>query len=478
MFLTTIQSQGLPWPDGTVRSTETVFDFLFCLAEENQNKWLMGIASVREDRSYYAPVSESQGEWVDAQADLLVRSGHELNWYLRNPHAAFELVERLGTCRIGPSLQDRYVAAGHDVIAPPLKIAEQMLATALAALAQNRDAQAFDVATRLLCAEGFRPRARQIRERVLTRFGCFDDAQRECDVLALLAAAEPSPTAVDSRSINPPLRTHYRAVAVELQGLPLDYPAVENHLVRYLYRIDVPRTSHDMSSLPWLVSMPAVSDGSGSGTAAELAEQETWLARTGATRHEGTWEVRGEAAEEVFVAAVQDGLATTDRWGLRAHINAAKTARGPEIAEERHAPTYEFVDGFPYLAVGPNHGFRIEDCTVYRVAEGQKIVTWDLWNPAIKAPDGFPAEWARKFWKDLAAAPHWVTSEDQWSSWYYSLLGDTVVDWTDDRQQGASYLRSCTAKAEFAGDPSTPAAAKAWLAACAAKDAQGAKPSR
>ncbi len=321
MFLAKIQSQGLPYPDGSIREPDTVFEFSFCLAEENGYRWLMGIEAIREDRVLYLPQSELQGEWVDAQSDLMQPSGIELSWWFRNACSAFEFVERLGACRIGPSLQERYIAGDGDIIAPPPEIAEEMLAGSLAALEQNRHAQAFDIATRLLAGEGFRARARQVRERVLSRFGCFDDAQRERDILALLGEKALPEHPLATGCVCPPISPLHRAVAVELQGLPLDYPAVENHLVRYLYRIDIPR---DTVALPWQVKTIEIPYGVSGETIPELPEQETWLRRTGTRRANGIWEVEGEAAQDAFIMALQNGLATTDRWGLLARIKRAQ----------------------------------------------------------------------------------------------------------------------------------------------------------
>ncbi|CAN5181801.1 hypothetical protein BH11PSE11_BH11PSE11_19210 [soil metagenome] len=324
MFLTKIQSHGLPRPDGSVGNAQTLFEFSFCLAEENDNKWLMGVDFIREDRCTYWPVSQEQGVWIDAQEDLMRESGLELSWFFHNAAAAFEFVERLGACRIGPSLQDRYVAGGGDIIAPPLKVAEEMHAAALDALEKNLHAQAFDRATRLLAAEGFRPRARQIREQVLSRFACFDAARRERDILALLGEQPTPQHALTFGSVTPPIGDGYRAVAVELQGLPLQYPALENHLTRYLYRIDVPMDIH-APHLPWLVRMPEVPYGLSGEHLPEMPEQETWLTRTGASHIEGIWQVQGEAAQEALIAAFDNGLATTTRWGLLRDVKLAQS---------------------------------------------------------------------------------------------------------------------------------------------------------
>lgn len=313
MFVTKIQSRGLPWPDGTVRGADEVFEFSFCLAQENGNRWLMGVEAYREDRCLYLPVSELQGEWLAAQADLMTPAGIGLSWWLRGAWAAFELVERLGDCRLGPSLQARYLAEDHDIIAPPKPAAEAMLASARAALDQGRLGSAFDIGSRLLAGEGYRIAARQVRAQVLARFGCLDDARRERDLLDLLGA--PRSPALEPAVVHPKFDAAYRAVAIELQGLPLDYPAVDNALVRYLYRVDVPRAA---SGGPWLVRMPELGERT-----AELPEQTVWLTRTGAREIEGRWEVDGEPAQDMFLMAVQNGLATTDRWQLANRIRSA-----------------------------------------------------------------------------------------------------------------------------------------------------------
>lgn len=315
MFVTKIQSRGLPWPDGTVRGADEVFEFSVCLAQENGNRWLMGIEAYREDRCLYLPASELQGEWLAVQADLMTPAGIELSWWLRGAWAAFELVERLGDCRLGPSLQARYQAEDHDIIAPPKPAADAMLASARAALDQGKFGSAFDVGSRLLAGEGYRIAARQVRAQVLERFGCFEDARRERELLSLLGAPRSPGPAREPAVIHPTLDAAYRAVAIELQGLPLDYPEVDNPLVRYLYRIDVPRAP---GGGPWLVRMPELGEMS-----AELPEQTTWLARTGAREIEGSWQVQGEAAQDGLLMAVQNGLATTDRWQLANRIRSA-----------------------------------------------------------------------------------------------------------------------------------------------------------
>ncbi len=318
MFATKIQSRGLPWPDGTVRGADEVFEFSVCLAPENGDRWLMGIEAYREDRCLYLPASELQGEWLAVQADLMTPAGIGLSWWLRGAWAAFELVERLGDCRVGLSLQARYLAEDHDIIAPPKPAADAMLASARTALDQGRLGSAFDTASRLLAGEGYRIAARQVRAQVLARFGCFDDARRERDALNLLGAPRSPEPALELAMVHPPLDASYRAVAIELQGLPLDDPAVDNHVVRYLYRVDVPSAA---SGGPWLVRMPELAHGIAG--AFELPEQAAWLVRTGAREIEGLWEVQGEPAQDMFLMAVQNGLATTDRWQLANRIRSA-----------------------------------------------------------------------------------------------------------------------------------------------------------
>jgi len=126
-------------------------------------------------------------------------------------------------------------------------------------------------------------------------------------------------------------------------------------------------------------------------------------------------------------------------------------------------PDYLFKDGFPCFA--PNAGFRIRDCMVYRMQGGQEVAEWDYWNYQCAAPADFPVQAVQQFWRDLAAAPHWLIGEDQWSSRYYTLLGNSVVHWTDDRQQSASFIHSCTETSDFLQSPSPPDAAKHFVKA-------------
>ncbi|CAN5181668.1 hypothetical protein BH11PSE11_BH11PSE11_19200 [soil metagenome] len=125
---------------------------------------------------------------------------------------------------------------------------------------------------------------------------------------------------------------------------------------------------------------------------------------------------------------------------------------------------HEFKDGFPWLPVDASDGFRIRDELVFLVRDGKQTESWDRWNYEQESPANFPLQWVRQFWQDLDSAPRFTLSEDQWSSYYYSLLETTVVHWTDDRQQGASYLHSCVDANEFARAAYTPQEVKQWLA--------------
>jgi len=236
MFATTIQSQGLPGPEGVTREAGERFEFSLCLAEQNGNRWLLGIPSLREDRVTYLPTSEAQGAWVDEQSDLMVPAGIGLSWWFHDACAAFEFVERLGPSRQGATLQERYLEQGHDLIAPPRKTAEELLGRAQEALGAQACASAFDLATRLLVAEGFRLQARRLRWQVLLTLGCADAAAREQGILDLLGAPKGTGAPPSPAPLPLPVAPGHRAVAVELQGLPLRAPAIENALSRYLFR--------------------------------------------------------------------------------------------------------------------------------------------------------------------------------------------------------------------------------------------------
>jgi hypothetical protein len=313
MFATTIQSQGLPGPEGVTREAGERFEFSLCLAEQNGNRWLLGIPSLREDRVTYLPTSEAQGAWVDEQSDLMVPAGLGLSWWFHDACAAFEFVERLGPCRQGATLQERYLEQGHDLIAPPRKTAEELLGRAQEALGAHACASAFDLATRLLVAEGFRLQARRLRWQVLLTLGCADAAAREQGILDLLGApkgpgAPPSPAPLPL-----PVAPGHRAVAVELQGLPLRAPAIENALSRYLFRLDVPPAG------PLLVRFPLTS-----ALEPERPEQANWLPGAGATCVGTTWSLRDDDAVERFVSAAQASLRGLNRWSLSSRIRRAR----------------------------------------------------------------------------------------------------------------------------------------------------------
>lgn len=126
-------------------------------------------------------------------------------------------------------------------------------------------------------------------------------------------------------------------------------------------------------------------------------------------------------------------------------------------------PSYHFKDGFPCFAADAS--FHIRDCMVYQIRDGQEVAAWDYWNYHQSAPDGFPVAEIQQFWRDLAAAPHSLIAEDQWSSSYYSLLGDCVVHWSDDRQQGASFIHACLSRVAFLQALHIPLAARNFVSA-------------
>ena len=313
MFVTTVHADGLPGPEGTVSDAGKRFEFSFCLAEANGNRWLMGIPSQREDRVTYLPISEAQGLWVNEQSDLMVPAGIELSFWFHDACSAFEFVERLGPCRQGATLQERYLEHGNDLVALPRTTAEEWLGCAHDALAEHAYALAFDRATRLLVAEGFRIDARRLRHQVLRKLGCADAATREQIIIDRLGAPHVATAMPSVAPLALALTPGCRSVAVELQGLPLGWTAVENEQIRYLFRLDVP------SEGPSLVRFPLDSK-----LETELPEQERWLSRAGATRDGANWTLRDDDAVEQFVSAAQPTLRGTDRWDVWSRIRRAR----------------------------------------------------------------------------------------------------------------------------------------------------------
>lgn len=123
-------------------------------------------------------------------------------------------------------------------------------------------------------------------------------------------------------------------------------------------------------------------------------------------------------------------------------------------------PNYTFLDGYPYLPITAIEGFQIRDCMIHHLKDGQSISSWDFNTPGQAA---FPAAWLRQFWKDLNAAPQFTIREDQWSSNYYSILGDHLVAWTDDRKEGTNFVERSVPLAECLGHWSVSEKAREWI---------------
>ncbi len=264
-------TKGLPNPDGTVTHPDRTYRFPCGTLGTGQ--WVIGVPSYQEDSAFWAPEDWDQLAWVQQQSDLT----GELRWDNAAElaeAAAFELVERMGSCLVGPSLEERYVGAGGDVVAPPTQVAAAVMHEARVFLGSGNAAKAFDLATRMLVSREQRVHARRLRAEILWRFGCVEDARIEGDRVRLLGGPPNDPAwgAVPPGTV--PSLVGSRAVAVELQGLPLEGGGVEEHLVRYLFRVEVTPGTAGATVTPL-----ARWSGVQGEVAAQLQEQAAWLAR-------------------------------------------------------------------------------------------------------------------------------------------------------------------------------------------------------
>jgi hypothetical protein len=264
-------TKGLPNPDGTV--THPGRTYRFPCATRGTGQWVIGVPSVQEDSAFWAPEDWDQLAWVQQQHDLT----GELRWDNAaelTDAEAFELVERMGACVVGQGLEARYVEAGGDVIAPPSQVAASIMHEARVFLGSGNTAKAFDLATRMLASREQRVHARRLRAEILWRFGCVEDARIEGDRVRLLGGP---PNEAEWANVPPgavPALVEARAVAMELQGLPLEGGGVEGHLVRYLFRVEVTPGAAGATVAPiarWSGVQGEVST--------QLPEQAEWLSR-------------------------------------------------------------------------------------------------------------------------------------------------------------------------------------------------------
>jgi hypothetical protein len=266
-----VLARGLPNPDGTVVHPSRTYRFPWAAAEGLG--WSMAVPSYREDSTFWAPEDWDQLHWVGQQSDLTgeLRAENDASF---TDAEAFEFVERLGTCVVGPSLEERFVLAGGDVIAPPREVAASAIESARAMLTNGQLAKAFDLATRMLVSREQRVHARRVRAEIFWRFGCVEDARIEGDRVRLLGgpANEPEWGSVPPGAV--PSLEGACAFAIELQGLPLEGGGVEGHLVRYLFRVEVTPGEPGATVAPlarWLGVQGEVT--------AQLGEQAEWLSR-------------------------------------------------------------------------------------------------------------------------------------------------------------------------------------------------------
>lgn len=91
-----VTTRGLPTPDGVVEPSTT---FRFDVTSYD-GRPAVCIPSIREDRTFYAPVQWAQDDWLEASGLLDGRTGIELSYWLRDHDAAEELLARLVPLRI------------------------------------------------------------------------------------------------------------------------------------------------------------------------------------------------------------------------------------------------------------------------------------------------------------------------------------------------------------------------------------------
>ncbi|MCA2979660.1 MAG: hypothetical protein INH41_07925 [Myxococcaceae bacterium] len=264
-------ARGLPTTDGAVANPGRTYRFP-CAAAEGHG-WSLGVPSVREDRTFWAPEDWDQLRWVEQQSDLTGELSAE-NTATLTDAAAFEFAERLGGCLVGPSLEERFVLAGGDVIAPPAAVAGAVMDDAHRHLADGRAAKAFDLATRMLASREQRAAARRLRAEVLEAHGCVEDARLEWGRARLLGGATVAPAFGAAPAHDEPARERTRAVALELQGLPREDGGVDEHLVRFLFRVEVTKGVAGATVAP--LADPPGDPGAG---APPPRAQAAWLSR-------------------------------------------------------------------------------------------------------------------------------------------------------------------------------------------------------
>lgn len=91
-----VTTRGLPGADG-VSQPSTTFRFDVTAYD---GRPVVCIPSIREDRTFYAPVQWAQDDWLEASGLLDGRTGIELSYWLRDVAAAEELLARLAPLRI------------------------------------------------------------------------------------------------------------------------------------------------------------------------------------------------------------------------------------------------------------------------------------------------------------------------------------------------------------------------------------------
>jgi len=120
---------------------------------------------------------------------------------------------------------------------------------------------------------------------------------------------------------------------------------------------------------------------------------------------------------------------------------------------------YLFRNGYPYYKLNEHEGFSLEICTISHIKDNVVVHKWDF---SSAGSESFPLKWFHQIWEDLKVTS-FTYKEDQWSSEYYSILGDRVVQWSDDRHENSYFIYSSSPLGNYEHDSSLPAEVKSWL---------------
>jgi hypothetical protein len=122
--------------------------------------------------------------------------------------------------------------------------------------------------------------------------------------------------------------------------------------------------------------------------------------------------------------------------------------------------TYQFHDNYPYYPLNDNEGYIVKSCNICLVRNKKIVSKWDF-NTSVPADNQFK-DWFKNLWIDLNKKP-FVGREDQWSSEYYSILGNRIIQWCDDRHENSCFIYGAYAIETYITDTDIPDSLKKWL---------------